>query len=352
MVIVEAVALATMISNDLVMPALLRIRAFGLEQRRDLSEIVLMVRRVAILLLALLAFAYYRAMAQNQALASFGLLAFVAVAQFAPALVRALYWRSASRLGVSAGLLVGFAVWTYTLLLPSMSHVGWLPQTWLSDGPLGIGWLAPTALFHLSGWDPITHGTFWSLLANIACFVFLSLRFRPSVDERLRARPSCSRWGERPLPAPTEWRGRVSVADLGTVAERILGEGQRHLRLEEYAAQQGKPLLPQDAADRGLLLHTERACSPAPSVRPQPDASSPAHCGAQVWISAKRRPCWTRPRRSCASTANSFPRRWRTSRRASASSMPTCAWWRGTGAIWRCSTTPRAWSAWVARSPT
>lgn len=263
MVIVEAVALATMISNDLVMPALLRIRAFGLEQRRDLSEIVLMVRRVAILLLALLAFAYYRAMAQNQALASFGLLAFVAVAQFAPALVGALYWRGASRLGVSAGLLVGFAVWTYTLLLPSMSHVGWLPQTWLSDGPFGIGWLAPTALFHLSGWDPITHGTFWSLLANIACFVFLSLRFRPSVDERLRAQAFLQPLGERPLPAPTEWRGRVSVADLGAVAERILGEANAARAFAEYAAQQGKPLAPQDAADRGLLLHTERVLAGA-----------------------------------------------------------------------------------------
>ena len=74
MVIVASVALATMVSNDLVMPLLLRIRALRLEQREDLSGIVLGVRRVAIVVLVLLAFAYYRASTQSQNLAAIGLL--------------------------------------------------------------------------------------------------------------------------------------------------------------------------------------------------------------------------------------------------------------------------------------
>ncbi|PMU26395.1 hypothetical protein C1X89_35295, partial [Pseudomonas sp. GP01-A8] len=87
-----SVALSTMISNDLVMPALLRIRPQRLEQRSDLSQLVLGVRRVAIILLAVMAYAYYRAAANAENLAATGLLAFAAVAQFAPALIAALYW--------------------------------------------------------------------------------------------------------------------------------------------------------------------------------------------------------------------------------------------------------------------
>ncbi|KAG9588049.1 hypothetical protein KCV01_g12804, partial [Aureobasidium melanogenum] len=111
MVIVAAVALATMISNDLVMPMLLRIERLGLERRGDLSNVVLSVRRIAIVGLAGMAYFYYRLIADAENLAATGLLSFAAVAQFAPAIVSALYWRGASRVGVYIGLLAGFAVW-------------------------------------------------------------------------------------------------------------------------------------------------------------------------------------------------------------------------------------------------
>ncbi|MGB6144911.1 MAG: hybrid sensor histidine kinase/response regulator, partial [Rhodanobacter sp.] len=213
MVIVAAVALSTMISNDLVMPALLRIRALRLEQSSDLSQWVLGVRRVAIIGLALMAYAYYRVAANAENLAATGLLAFAAVAQFAPALIAALYWRGASRRGVMVGLVAGFAVWLYTLLLPALIR----SEAWLQHGLFGWDWLRPQALFHLSGWDPVMHGTFWSLLANVGCLVFVSLRLRPSLEERLHAAmfmeaDPASGGGSG------DWRGRVAVADLRTIA--------------------------------------------------------------------------------------------------------------------------------------
>jgi Na+/proline symporter len=263
MVIVEAVALATMISNELVMPALLRLGGAGLRQPRDLAGIVLTVRRVAIVLIALLAFGYYRSMAQNRALASFGLLAFAAVVQFVPALVGALYWRGVSRIGVLAGLFAGFGVWIYTLLLPSLSQLGGLSQTWLVAGPFGLSWLAPTALFHVSGWDPITHGAFWSLLANVGCCVMLSMHYPPSVDERLRAQAFLQPFDERVLPEPAEWRGRVRIADLTAVIERILGDRSAARVFADYATPSGKPLSPHDMADRAMLQHTERVLAGA-----------------------------------------------------------------------------------------
>src|SRR5512134_2726867 len=48
MVIVETIALSTMVCNDLVMPLLLRWRALRLNERRDLSRLLLGIRRAAI----------------------------------------------------------------------------------------------------------------------------------------------------------------------------------------------------------------------------------------------------------------------------------------------------------------
>ena len=258
MVIVASVALSTMISNDLVMPALLRIRRLRLEQRSDLSQLVLGVRRVAIILLAVMAYAYYRVAANAENLAATGLLAFAAVAQFAPALIAALYWRGASRRGVMVGLAGGFVVWLYTLLLPALIR----SDQWLQAGPFGWDWLRPQALFHLSGWEPVMHGTFWSLLVNVGCLVFVSLRLRPSLEERLHAAmfmdaDPASRSGSG------DWRGRVVVADLRTIAERIVGERSSVRAFEEYGQRRGKPLLPGEAADRALIQYTERLLASA-----------------------------------------------------------------------------------------
>jgi len=257
MVIVASVALATMVSNDLMMPALLRVRALRLEQRADLSSIVLAVRRVVIVLISLLAFAYYRSTTQSQNLAAIGLLSFAAVAQFAPSIVCGLYWRGASRIGVSAGLVVGFAIWIYTLLLPTLVSSQWLPGGWVETGPFGIEWLKPQALFMMSGWDPVTHGAFWSLLANVGCCVFVSLRFRPGVEERLRASAFLDPFALRSSGVGA-WRGRVRIADLVAIAERILGERTASRAFSDYAHSTGKPLAADGIADRALLQYTER----------------------------------------------------------------------------------------------
>ncbi|MEO8673468.1 MAG: PAS domain-containing hybrid sensor histidine kinase/response regulator, partial [Tahibacter sp.] len=263
MVIVASVALSTMISNDLVMPALLRLRFLRLEQRNDLSSIVLGIRRVAIVLLALLALTYYREISQTQGLASIGLLAFAAVAQFAPAILCGLYWRGASRQGVLAGLLTGFVLWLYTLLLPNMAEAGWFNSGWVQNGPFDVFWLRPHALFNLSSWDSLTHGTFWSLLGNSAACIFISLRFRPSVGERLRAASFLDTEPDRNAGGLGEWRGRVSISDLRAITGRILGERNATRAFEEYIASTGKPFDAGAAADRPLLQYTERVLAAA-----------------------------------------------------------------------------------------
>ncbi|MDQ6647867.1 MAG: PAS domain-containing hybrid sensor histidine kinase/response regulator, partial [Pseudomonadota bacterium] len=258
MVIVASVALSIMISNDLVMPALLRIHRLRLEQRSDLTRLVLGIRRLAIIALALMAYLYYRIAADAENLAATGLLAFSAVAQFAPALLAALYWRGASRRGVMTGLASGFVVWFYTLLLPAVSR----NDHWLIDGPFGWTELRPQALFHLDGWDPVMHGTFWSLLVNVGCLVFVSLRFRPHLEERLHAAMFMD--AEPISPGGSgDWRGRVLVGDLRTIASRIVGERSAARGFEDYSSKRERPLHAGEVADRALIQYTERLLASA-----------------------------------------------------------------------------------------
>ncbi len=256
MIIVASVAMATMVSNDLVMPILLR-RGWLHQGQASMASTVLWIRRIAIACLAGLAYGYYRVSGSDTAQASFGLMAFAAVAQFGPALIGGLYWRGASRQGVEAGLLVGFGLWLYTLLLPSLTEAGWLDAAWMRDGPFGIGWLRPHQLFGLEGWDALTHGVFWSLLFNIGTLLVISARRRPSLGERLRAEPFLNPYAERHSLAPAQWEGDLQVLDLQALAGRILGEAAAQRAFADQAAKAGVTLDANLRADRGWLHFTE-----------------------------------------------------------------------------------------------
>ncbi|HBK45577.1 MAG TPA: hybrid sensor histidine kinase/response regulator [Xanthomonadaceae bacterium] len=253
MVIVASIALATMVSNDLVMPVLLR-REGG---RAAAADRVLWIRRLAILMLALIAYGYYRGSSNDSTLASYGLMAFAAVAQFAPGVIGGLYWRGGSRRGVETGMVLGFATWIYTLLLPAMTHAGWLDPAWLQQGPFGISWLRPQQLFGMSGWDPLAHGTFWSLLINTGAMMVVSARWRPGVDERLRAAPFLDPYSQRPAVAG-DWPGHVRVDDLLALAERVVGERHAHRAFVEQANLLGRELQSSAVADRAWVQFTER----------------------------------------------------------------------------------------------
>lgn len=257
MVIVVCVALATMLSNDLLLPAIWRLRARRGAIAARSARLVLWTRRAAIVVLLALAFAYYRGVPAAPSLASIGLLAFAAVAQFAPALLASLYWPRASRAGVLTGLLTGFGLWLYTLLLPSLLAIEGAPPRWVVEGPLGLGLLAPQALFGLVPPDPLTHGVFWSLLANVLGLVTVSRLRRPSLDEQLRAtaflEPEPVDAGLRGAPLP----GGATAGDLMTLAEHVLGPRAAARLMAEHARDTGRVLAPADPADVGLLRRVE-----------------------------------------------------------------------------------------------
>ena len=153
MVIVATIALATMVSNHIFLPIWLRSRpAGGAIMSGDVRAIVLMARRFSIAGVLALGYLYYNLSGGSAALASIGLIAFVGLAQILPAMLGGIYWRGATRSGAAAGLVLGFALWLWTLFLPSFGDGAVIPASIMADGPFGLGWLRPQACWAPAGW--------------------------------------------------------------------------------------------------------------------------------------------------------------------------------------------------------
>ncbi|HEY6868952.1 MAG TPA: PAS-domain containing protein, partial [Novosphingobium sp.] len=167
MVIVDSTALATMVSNDLIFPTL---------QRREddpragaIGRQMLAVRRLSIMGIITLALAWALLVSPRESLASMGLVAFAAMAQFTPHLLLATYAERRDALAARVSLLVGFVLWLYTLALPPI-----LPQPWLEA--LRAGPLDPLQLFGIAQARPLVHGVVWSLGANVLSYALISAR--------------------------------------------------------------------------------------------------------------------------------------------------------------------------------
>jgi PAS domain S-box-containing protein len=256
MVIVSSIALATMITNDLVMPTLWRGRWLKTTGGHDIGRIVLWLRRAAILTLALLAYAYHRNTVAPASLASIGLLAFAAVAQFAPAILAGLYWRRATRTAVFWGLAAGFALWTYGLLLPNFTAGAADPGSGsLQPGAFLIEWLGFLRL------SPLVAGALLALTGNVLVLVAVSLFGGISLRERMAATQFV-----RPALPPAAAAGLTSarVGDVLAIAERIVGSEAAEAALREHSLQTLRPLpRATDPADRGLMQHMERVLAGA-----------------------------------------------------------------------------------------
>jgi len=236
MVIVETIALSTMVCNDLAMPLLLRSPWLRAARRQNLFRLLLGIRRAAIGLILLLGYIYFRAAGEAYALVSIGLISFAAVAQFAPALFGGLYWKQGTRAGAVAGLAAGFAIWLYTLLLPSFAKSGWIGQGFVEQGLFGLSWLRAQALFGLTGLDEISHCLWWSLLANIACYVAVSLSAKPDVITAQQAERFVDIFRRDGRDADARlWRGKTSLGAVVDLLERFLGAVHAEQQLAAHA---------------------------------------------------------------------------------------------------------------------
>ncbi len=261
MVIVESVALAIMISNDLVMPLLAQRRQPFIGLLENVGALLLRVRRLAIFGILLLAYLYHRSAGFAQ-LASIGLLSFAAIAQLAPAFFGGLFWPRATARGAVAGMTAGFIAWAYTMLLPSFVEVGLIGDSILADGPWGLVLLRPQALLGLD-LPPLLHGVVCSLGVNLLAYVGLSLSRAPSPIERLQADIFVpSRFAEV-TPSFRLWRSAITVEELTNAVARYLGAERTRSSFASFAASRRISLEPKRQSSFELLQYAEHLLASA-----------------------------------------------------------------------------------------
>ena len=244
MVIVETVALAIMASNDIVVPFVLQRREAILSGRGDVGALLLTVRRIAIFVILVFAYMYYRSAGDAQ-LAAIGLLSFAAVAQLAPAFFGGLVWRDGTARGALAGMTAGILVWFYTLMLPSFADAGLVGKDILTLGPFGLAWLRPQ---HILGLDlpPLVHGVLWSLALNVIFYVTFSLARSPTAIERLQANVFVPAEGAPMTPSFRLWRSSVTIEELTATVVALSRRGAHLLGVRELRGE--PPHQPRPAA--------------------------------------------------------------------------------------------------------
>jgi Na+/proline symporter/signal transduction histidine kinase len=249
MVIVASVALSTMLSNDMLLPWLLR-RKTAERPFEVFRYWMLSVRRVSIVVILLLAYVSYRLLGSTASLATIGQIAFAAITQLTPAMIGALYWKQANRRGVFAGLAAGVFIWFYTLVLPLTAHsMGWA----LSSFPL-LAWLHGNPLnLPIS---PLTQGVVLSMAGNFILFAWVSVLSRTRVSEHWQA----GRFIGQELQERPNNRSllAVQIEDLLKLSARFVGEERAQQSFIRFAYRQGKGFNPNQNATGDWIAHTER----------------------------------------------------------------------------------------------
>ena len=261
MVAVSTIAISTMLTNDIIMPFILHVRAVDVSQNKNLGRLLLNLRRLSIFAVLLLAYGYYLLIDSGTALVSIGLSAFVAVAQFGPSLFGGIFWRGGHVRGATVGLLAGFSAWVYCLLLPNLTGLFLLSGNVINYGPFGIEWLRPTALFGLQ-LDPISHATIISLGLNVFFYIIVSKMSKPRLIDRIQADLFVDTLSQSALIESRRHHSGLSVDDLFTLLERFLGYRATMESLKQLAIQEPQLDLHKDAPiNAQLIRHFERTLS-------------------------------------------------------------------------------------------
>jgi PAS domain S-box-containing protein len=209
MIMIAAMTMSTMVVNHLLLPLFDTVRWFT-PMRRHL------LRWHWVGIIAILSAGYWTEtqIGESYALVNMGLISFAAVLQFAPVGIGALFWPKGSKAGALAGLIAGFSIWLYTLMLPAFIKSGWLKASLLDFGPWGIGILRPEHLFGLNTLPALSHAVFWSLLFNIGLFVVVSLLYGQSEEEQRIALDFHATSDTNLMPATTTVHVYESAIDM------------------------------------------------------------------------------------------------------------------------------------------
>lgn len=258
MIIVEIIALSTMISNHIVLPAFLSIEKVQENIDKSIRVFIQNSRRISIVFIMLLALLFDKLVAEKYSLVSIGLVSFTAVAQFAPAMLAGLYWKMVSKNAAVTSIIIGFVIWFYTLVVPSMVGVEMIDQQIMTDGLFGLTILRPQALFGLEGWDIIAHGFFWSIFFNSFSLFLVSFIYPPQSRELYQAElfVDIDRMEIRGEEVSVIWKETAQVEALQQLVATFIGAERTASMFESYATRRNLSL--SGKADPALVGLTER----------------------------------------------------------------------------------------------
>ncbi|PWA05798.1 sensor histidine kinase [Flavobacterium psychrotolerans] len=224
MIIVSSISLSTMLTNNLLIPYGFIGSLQNVSQEKNSKRIV-RSRKIGIFSLIIIAYAIYRIFILDYSLVSIGLVSFVVIAQLAPAFFGALFWKRGSNKAAVVGIILGFVVCIYTLLIPYAIGITRYTSQFIQEGPWGIEVLKPFQLFGLDYLEPIPHAVFWSLFFNLMSYLSISVSFKGNYRER--------NYAEMFVDIDTYitnhedafvWKGTAYIADIKNVLLRFLGE--------------------------------------------------------------------------------------------------------------------------------
>jgi signal transduction histidine kinase/Na+/proline symporter len=255
MVIVATVALAIMITNEVIAPLIMRLNADSPAAVLKLGDSLRRIRQFTIAGILLAAWLVTRQLMGIPWLAQIGFISFLAAAQLAPALLAGLYWRRAHGVGVITGLLAGLALWFYCGLLPAV-----LPpdSALLVQGPLGVDWLRPLNLLAIPGEHRLAYATTWSLGVNLVALVVFSLVLKPSQADSRQARLFIEGWGVPALSADRDYQlSLIRVSQLQALLPPFMEPADLRQMWAELEDSYQQRLLPGDRAPQFVVDRAE-----------------------------------------------------------------------------------------------
>lgn len=258
MIIVETIALSTMMSNHLVLPLIFSAKKTDLNGEKTTVRNIKYSRRASIFVILLLACLYDKWIASSTSLVSIGLVSMAAVAQFAPATIGGLYSKILNRKGAIAGILIGFFIWFYTIIIPSFVNAGFIDNNIILNGPLGISWLKPQALFGIETMGLLAHSCFWSLIFNIGALIVVSILTQPSRQEEYQAELFVNIYKYQGITGgPGMWKTSAFISDVNALLANFIGKARAENLLSSYA-QRHKIPFDQKEADPRIIDFSEK----------------------------------------------------------------------------------------------
>jgi Na+/proline symporter/signal transduction histidine kinase len=239
MVVISTLALSTMLSNNLIIPYGFLTKLSQGESKEN-SGSIKYIRRIAIFSLIIIAYFFYRSFTLNRSLVSIGLISFVIIAQLAPGFFGGLIWRRGSAKGAIWGIVVGFIITVYTLIIPFIIDSQLLSTSFVNQGLFGIQLLKPYQLFGLSLFEPVPQAFFWSLFFNIATYALISVIIVGKYRERNFAEMFVDSTKYASLHEDAYvWKGEAYVKDIRKVLTRFLGEQRTERALNLFYMKYG-----------------------------------------------------------------------------------------------------------------